>query len=342
MSFCAAFPRETLEMVFAGHERAFGFFGGTCRRGIYDNLKTVVHKVLVGKDRAFNRRFQQFASHYLFEPVACTPGAGWEKGQVENQVGTLRRRLFVPRLSFADYEQLNRHLEGQCVALAKTLAHPEFPHCTVWEVFEREREHLVAAPAAFDSYQEATAKVSPTALVCFDRNRYSVHASEVGKPVAVRAYADRVVLVSDGEVVGDHPRQFGRDRTVYDPWHYLTVLQQKPGALRNGAPFQHWQLPGPIQAVRDALQSRPDGDRQFVGILGVVPRYGLDAVSRACEEALAARTASRDVILNLLSRHHEEPPPVLPDPPLAPTLQIEPLADCRRYDRLLAGGAHAA
>ena len=112
MPFCVAYTRESLEMVLDAHVRAFEYFGGSCRKGIYDNLKTVVTKVLTGKDRTFNRRFLNLASHYLFEPVACTPAAGWEKGQVENQVRFIRNRLFVPRLKFADIEELNQWLSG--------------------------------------------------------------------------------------------------------------------------------------------------------------------------------------------------------------------------------------
>ena len=106
--FCVAYTRESLEMVLDAHVRAFEFFGGVCRRGIYDNLKTVVTKVLMGKDRVFNRRFQNLASHYLFEPVACTPAAGWEKGQVENQVGVVRQRFFAQRRRFADLGGIER------------------------------------------------------------------------------------------------------------------------------------------------------------------------------------------------------------------------------------------
>jgi len=73
------------------HSRAFSFFGGGCRRGIYDNVKTVVTTILSGKEREFNSRFLGLANHYLFDPVACSPAAGWEKGQVENQVGLSRR-----------------------------------------------------------------------------------------------------------------------------------------------------------------------------------------------------------------------------------------------------------
>src|SRR5260370_20086480 len=83
-------------------------------------------------------------SHYLVEPVACTPAAGWEKGQVENQVGNVREHLFTPRLHFADYDELNAWLEARCLAQARESTHPEQSDKTVWEVFEAERQSLIA------------------------------------------------------------------------------------------------------------------------------------------------------------------------------------------------------
>lgn len=343
MPFCVAYVRETLEMVLDAHVRAFEFFGGACRKGIYDNLKTVVSKVLMGKERVFNRRFVSLASHYLFEPVACTPAAGWEKGQIEKQVGFVRQRFFNQRRKFAGLEELNQWLADQCRTLAAAHKHPEFPDRTVAEVFADEQEHLVRVKVPFDSYRETTARVSFTSLVNFDRNRYSVHASAVGKTIAVRAYADRLILVADGQTVGVHVRQFGRDKTLFDPWHYLEVLKRKPGALRNGAPFKDWELPVPLKEVRAALLNRHDGDKQFVGILCAALTHGLKAVVDACAEAVAATTISRDVILNILSRTGEEAPPEqCAAPSHLPPLKMPPVADCRRYDQLLAGGAHAA
>ena len=110
MLFVRAYPRETQEMVFDAHDRAFALFKGTCGRGIYDNMKTAVETIFVGKDRLYNRRFLQMCSHYLVEPVACTPASGWEKGQVENQVGLVRERFFTPRLRFKSYDELNAWL----------------------------------------------------------------------------------------------------------------------------------------------------------------------------------------------------------------------------------------
>jgi len=341
MFLTRAYPRETQEMVFDAHERAFRLFGGACRRGIYDNMKTAVDAVFVGKERSFNRRFVQMCGHYLVEPVACTPGAGWEKGQVENQVGTVRRQLFTPRLRFKTYDELNAWLLDQCVAYAKRHPHPVFKDKTIWQVFEEERPFLVDYRGPFDGFHAVPASVSKTCLVCFDANKYSVAASAVGRPVDIHAYAERIVIRQDGEVVGEHARRFGRGQTIYDPWHYVPVLARKPGALRNGAPFKDWALPGALGRVRARLAGHDDGDRQIVKILAAVPTDGLATVEAACAEALAGGTCSADVVLNILNRRLQ---PAVPAPIRTPeSLRVrhEPVADCTRYDRL-RGVGHGA
>jgi hypothetical protein len=221
-------------------DEGFAFFKGACTRGIYDNMKTAVETIHVGRERAYNRRFLQMCSHYLVEPVACTPASGWEKGQVENQVGLVRERFFSPRLRVTSYDELNAWLLDKCVAHARAHRHPEQRAQTIWQVFEAERPSLVRYGGRFDGFHAVAASVSKTCLVRFDHNRYSVAASAVGRPVEIRAYADRIELRQDGHVVGDHRRCFGRDQTVFDPWHYVPVLLRKPGALRNGAPFKNW------------------------------------------------------------------------------------------------------
>ena len=340
--FCIAYPRETMEMVLDAHIRAFEFFGGICRRGIYDNLKTVVSKVLMGKDRVFNRRFQNLASHYLFDLVACTPAAGWEKGQVENQVGVVRKRFFAKRRRFATLEELNEWLEGECRNHAATAKHPEFKDKTVDQVFFEEKQKLLALPVSpFDGYQENASRVSPQLLISFDRNRYSVDAMAVGKTVSVRSYANKISIVMNGIVVGSHRRHLGRDKVIYDPWHYLTVLEKKPGALRNGAPFKQWDLPESMGEVRAILEKHTDGNRQFVSILSVVRRYGLESVATVCAQAVEEKTVSSDVILTILSRTHDVPhPEQLSVSEQLPLLKLIPVVDCYRYDRLLSGGTY--
>jgi len=341
MPFVRAYARESQEMVSDAHDRAFRLFGGACRRGIYDNMKTAVEVVFIGKDRVFNRRFLQMCGHYLVEPVACTPGAGWEKGQVENQVGTIRGRLFTPRLRFKTYDELNAWLLDQCVAHAKRHPHPVFRDRTIWQVFEEERPSLIAYRGSFDGFHAVPASVSKTCLVRFDNNKYSVAARAVGRPVEVHAYADRLVIRQDGEIVGEHARRFGRDQTFYDPWHYVPVLARKPGALRNGAPFKDWALPGALGRVRARLAAHDDSDRQMVAILAAVPADGLAAVEAACAEALAAGACSADVVLNVLNRRRQPAAPAPIPTPESLRLRHQPVADCTRYDRL-RGADHGA
>jgi len=180
--------------------------------------------------------------------------------------------------------------------------HPELRDKTIWEVFEEERPSLVPYVGPFDGFHAVPASVSKTCLVRFDKNRYSVEARAVGRPVEIRAYAERVEFWQNGRVVGRHPRAFGRDKAVYDPLHYIPVLARKPGALRNGAPFKEWELPPSMRRVQRKLDRVANGDRQMVDILGAVLTDGLEAVEATCAEALR--------------------------------LTCEPAADCARYDSL--------
>ncbi len=334
MPFVRAYPRETQEMVFDAHDKAFAFFGGACSRGIYDNMKTAVDAIFVGKERAYNRRFQQMCGHYLVEPVACTPASGWEKGQVENQVGVLRQRFFVPRPRFKSYGELNAWLEERCLAYARAHKHPQLHDKTIWEVFEDERPSLVPYAGRFDGFHAVPASVSKTCLVRFDNNRYSVDARAVGRPVEIRAYAERLECWQEGRIVASHARVFTRGKTIYDPLHYIPVLARKPGALRNGAPFKEWNLPSAIRHVQRKLELKPGGDRQMVDILNAVLSDGIDAVEAACAEALSHNVHSAGVVLNILARHREPPPPLTITTPDALRLACEPAADCERYDSL--------
>jgi transposase len=334
MLFVRAYPRETQEMVFDAHTRAFAFFKGTCTRGIYDNMKTAVDTVFVGKDRQYNRRFLRMCGHYLVDPVACTPASGWEKGQVENQVGLVRERFFTPRLRVASYDELNGMLLDRCITYARAHKHPELTDLTIWQAFEAERPTLVPISGPFDGFSAIQASVSKTCLVRFDNNKYSVNSRAVGRPVEIQAYAERVMIRQDGAIVGEHRRRFGRGETIYNPWHYVPVLARKPGALRNGAPFKNWPLPASLEHVRRKLKGSADGDRQMVKILSAVLSDGLTVVEGACTEALAGGVHSADVILNILARQRDPEPAATILTPDALRLRHTPVADCARYDSL--------
>ena len=341
-SFVVAYPRETLEMVLDAHDRAFAFFGGSCQRGIYDNMTTAVDKVLLGKERVFNRRFAQMCSHYLVEPVACTPGAGWEKGQVERQVQSVRDWLFTPRPRFKDFAELNHWLVDRCRELSRERPHPEEKERRIGEVFAEEQASLLPIGASFAGFTERECRVTRTSLISYDRNQYSVESTMAGQTVTIRAGADRIVVINNGRVVGEHVRQFGRDKTIYDPWHYVRLLERKPGGLRNGAPFKDWALPAALSQVQGRLLAAPGGDREFVAILCAARSHGLELVEAVCAKALQEKTIRAEVILNLIARALD-PPAAEPIPtPDTLSLQHEPVADCARYDALLAEVEHAA
>lgn len=295
------YRNEKLEMVFDAHNKAFQFFEGTTKKGIYDNMKTAVQKVFVGKDRKFNLRFAEMASHYLFDPTACTPAAGWEKGQVENQVSTGRRNFFTPLRCVNNLDEINKQLCGECIEWAQKTAHPEFKERKVWDVYQDEKPSLLAYRHPFDAYKAESSVVSSYSLINYDTNMYSVDCDYVNKVAEVRAYADKIIIVFKGRIIGEHVRCFEKKRRVYNSWHYIAVLERKPGALRNGAPFKHLKLPQALANMRENLRTHEDGDKQFIKILLQVSEHGLDKVNEACANALKVGVSSADFIKQYLA-----------------------------------------
>jgi transposase len=326
--FVVAYHRESLEMILDAHMRALDFFQGVPRKVIIDNPKTMVTAIGVGKARQFNARFLSMMNHYLIEPVACTPAAGWEKGQVENQVSTIRQWLFTPKPKFKDLAALNEWLTMRCMTLGER-RHPVFKDKTIDEVY-------------LDDVNECRPPMAPsTCLINYDRNRYSVPARYASKLLTLRAYADRLMLIGDHQVVAEHQRRFTRDQCFFEPWHYVPILRRKPGALRNGAPFKDWDLPKSIQRVRTRYLKRIGGDREFVEVLLMVQRHGLETVNRACELALAAGTGHLSTIENTVHRLTEQQQPAALNVVNYPQIEAMPEANCQRYDGLISEVTHA-
>jgi transposase len=333
-----AYLLQSHEMLFDAHHHAFRVLGGVPRRGIYDNMRTAVDRVGLGKERQVNARFLAMASHYLFDAEFCNPASGWEKGQVEKNVQDARHRLWQPTPSFTDLEALNAWLEEGCIALWARNSHGTLPG-TIAEVWAQERACLMVPARPFDGFVEHTKRVSPTCLVHLERNRYSVPASFANRPVSVRVYPDRIVVAAEGQIICEHGRIIDRShdrpgRTVYDWRHYLAVIQRKPGALRNGAPFA--ELPEAFRRLQHHLLKRPGGDREMVEILALVLQHDEQAVLCAVEMALDTGVPTKTHILNLLHRLVDGKPSISPtlDAPQALILTKEPRADVGRYDAL--------
>jgi len=335
--FLRAYLTQSHEMLFDAHLHAFQAFDGVPERGIYDNMKTAVDKVGRGKQRTVNQRFQAMVSHYLFEAEFCNPAAGWEKGQVEKQVRDMRHRLWQDAPAFPSLVALNAWLAQRCTALWQELPHPQDRRRTLADYWEAERDCLMDVPAAFDGFIEFNKRVTSTCLISHEHNRYSVPASFANRPVSLRVYPDRLVIVAEANVIATHERVFCRDhstsgKTIYDWRHYLSVVQRKPGALRNGAPFS--DLPEGFRRLQALLLKRPGGDREMVDVLALVLLHDERLVEQAITAALQVERPSKQHVLNCLSRIADPPKPKPSLPPPALKLVTEPLADTDRYDRL--------
>jgi transposase len=352
----SAYPSEAHEMLFDAHNRAFQAFGGVPSRVIYDNMKTAVDRVLVGKLRAVNARFEVLCGHYLFEPEFCTVAAGWEKGIVEKNVQDARRRIWVEvcERCWEHWGQLNDWLLERCRLYWQESLHPEWPELTIAEVLQDEARKLMATPKPFDGYIELLLRVSPTGLIHIHRNRYSVPIRLAHQMVSAHLYPHRIDVVADGERVAEHVRSFDRYLTVYDWRHYIEIVQIKPGSLRNGAPFA--TMPEPFKVLQRHLMQHAGGDRVMAGVLAAVSLHGLEAVLVAVELALESGRVSGEHVSNVLARlaspstmivdhaeAHGETMAKLDGPPRGAmiTLVHEPRANTQRYELLMGhGGAH--
>jgi transposase len=333
-----AYLLQTHEMLFDALTQAFRVLGGVPRRGIFDNMKTAVDRIGLGKARQVNARFAAMASHYLFEPEFCNPASGWEKGQVEKNVQDARRRLWQPLPSFPDLDALNAWLERRCIEQWGEIPHGFLPG-TIADVQTDEVASLMPQGRPFDGFVEHSKRVSPTCLVHFERNRYSVPASFANRPVSVRIYPERIVIAAEGQVLCEHARIIERShhlpgRTIYDWRHYLAVIQRKPGALRNGAPFA--EMPEGFRRLQGHLLRRVGGDREMVEILALILQHDEQAVLCAVELALDAGVPTKTHILNLLHRLIDGKADKVDriDAPQALSLRREPEPNVERYDAL--------
>jgi transposase len=329
-----AYPSQGHEMLFDAHTRSFAALGGVPRRGIYDNMKTAVDKVNKGKGRIVNARFAVMCAHYLFDASFCNVASGWEKGVVEKNVQDSRRRIWIEAqtMQFTSFAELNAWLAQRCRTLWSELRHPEHRTLSVADVLEQEQSQMMPMPTPFDGYVEKPARVSSTCLVAVSRNRYSVPCEYAGRMVSARLYPSRVCIVVDDVVVATHERVAERGQVRYDWEHYIPLVQRKPGALRNGAPFL--DMPAPLMRLKHGLLRHVGGDRVMAQVLAVVPTAGLAAVLVAVELVVESGVLSVEHVENVLARLNASPVPASVETSLQ--LKEAPLANTGRYDSLRA------
>jgi len=310
--FVAAFPSETTEAFLEGHVRAFAYFGGVPTRILYDNSKIAVAKILGGEERQRTRAFSELQSYYLFADKFGRPAKGNDKGKVEGLVGYARRNFMVPIPRVSSWEELNAHLEQQCRKRRerKLRGHSE----SIGERFERDRAAMLPLPAAlYEACEKISARVSSLSLVRYRGNDYSVPTEYGHRQVWVKGYVHEVVIACASEVIARHERSYEREAVIFDPLHYLALLEQKTRALDQAAPLVGWQLPECFAELRRLLEARlkKHGSREYVQVLRLLENFAIEEVTHAIEAALRLGTISFDAVRHLVLCHIERRPPRL-------------------------------
>ncbi len=343
-AFVMAFPAQKQEAFFEGHVCAFHHFGGVVRRIAYDNLKAAVQEVLQGHTRKEQERFVIFRSHYLFESHFCTPGQGHEKGGVEHEVGFARRNFMVPLPEAASFEELNADLLACCLADGQRTVDGQA--VTIGQAWEIEKPSLMPLPEKdFECCVNKPVSLMPYSQVEFETNRYSVPADNLHSKLVLKAYPFRVKILHGNDVLAEHPRSYARNQEIFDPLHYLPLLEQRPGAFEHAKPIRRWRKQWP--AVYEQLLARLKvenrdgrGIREFVQILKLHQEYPAELVEQAVTQALQFGCIHADgVRLCLHQRLHPTqaiPPLNLVGQPQLFQASSQPV-DLHCYEQLLGG-----
>jgi len=311
-AFMKAYPAETTEAFLDGHVSAFAFFGGVPQSILYDNTKLAAARICGDGKRERTRAFTGLISHYLFRDRFGRPGKGNDKGKVEGLVKNGRRRFLTPVPVAASFDELNACLEAACLADQDRKAgrHSE----TIGERLMADLSGFCALPAGtFEPCDVRTARVSSTSLVRYRGNDYSVPTTHGHRSIVVKGFVDKVVLVAGSEEIARHPRSYERGAFVFDPLHYLALIEQKPGALDQAAPLQGWHLPDPFNHLRRLLEARMGnrGKREFIQVLRLMEVLDCDLVASAVEQAIKLGALSFDAIKQIAVARIEHRPPRL-------------------------------
>jgi transposase len=310
--FIKAYPAETTEAFLDGHVSALSFFGGVPQSILYDNTKLAVARICGDGTRQRTQAFTGLISHYLFRDRFGRPGKGNDKGKVEGLVKNGRRRFLTPVPVAANFDEVNARLEAVCLADQDRKVGNNAQ--TIGERLLEDLEGFRSLPRApFEACEVKAARVTSTSLVRYRRNDYSVPTTHGLRDVVVKGFVDEVVILSGTEEIARHPRSYDRGAMVFDPLHYLALLEKKPGALDQAAPLQGWDLPVAFDHLRRLMERRSGnkGRREYIQVLRLMEIFDQDLVASAVSHALRLGTISFDAVKQIAVARIEQRPPRL-------------------------------
>jgi len=324
--FAYAAPNQTREALLEGLMRAFDHFGGVFQKLWFDNLTPVVRKVLKGRTRELQRGFETFQAHYGFEAEFCAPGKGNEKGGVEGEVKYSRHEILspIPEVNGRDELQilcaewmerdLSRRIRGR--------------EQTIGEAWSLETPQLMPLPTSrFEVAQAKTAKVSNRSWIQSGTNFYSVPVAWVGRELAIKLDAERLVILGPAGEEVEHRRLYGREEMSLELDHYLPLLERKHRGLDRAVPMRRFlEREDPCWKVLLGELRRREGEiagsKAFVEILFLCREYDIPTVTEAVQQTLRHEEVSvglvRFYLWNEIETKQGRPEPIdYPGPAVA-------------------------
>lgn len=338
--YIRAYPAANTEAWLDGHVHAFAFFGAVPRSVLYDNDRCLVAKIMPDGTRKRTQRFSAMLSHYVIGDRYGRPGKGNDKGKVEGLVGYGRRNFMVPMPRFADWTAFNDYLEEQCCKRQADILRGH--KISIGERLEADLAAMRILPAApFEACDLQSGQVTSTSMVRYRGNDYSVPVAYGHREVWIKGFVGRVVIGCATEIIADHRRSYDTGDMVFDPVHYLRLIERKIMSFDQAAPLQNWELPDAFATLQRLLEARQGkaGKREYVQVLRLLERFDLDVLHLAIKDALQMRAVSFDAVKHLLLCRIERRPPRL-DLDVYPFLPRTNIATTSvvSYMSLLAGG----
>ena len=305
-AFHRAYTNATQQALLEAHELAFAYFGGVFNTLRYDNMKSVVKKILRGRQRIETDRIIAFRSHWRYQSEYCNPASGHEKGGVEGELGWFRRNCLVPIPEAANLAELNEKVLAMCVASRnRTIIGESQP---ISQASQYERAFLT--PLAEEGFPLVEVLYP---LVVDGRGRVKVKTNWYSAPLSpgfrvTAAVGPLVISIHhDNRNVAEHQRCYGRGHQILNLEHYLDVLERKPGAMAGSTPLQQWRQAGLWPDCLDRIWRRLEerhGKSKGTGEMITLVREGTVAgwkrLVLAVEEALGLGVCDAAAVLHIM------------------------------------------